>query len=324
MTGNEKQIVMDSIKNSVEVFKRRTPVQWSIRCPYCGDSKKNIHDSHCYIKWSNDESEPLFFNCFLCNTSGVIDKKFLERLGIKEDLSEILDRQKFNRIQSLKENPVNIITGDPIMNSPQVRYIERRLGKGLKFEDYQKFKIVWDINNLLPFISRDHTKNSLPSNNESISFLSDDKSVLLTRLFEDQGDIRWKKVRLMNSDNKSFYVIASTLDLFTKDNITVNIAEGVIDVLSIYKNFNDGPNSIYVASLGSDYIAAVDYAIAKGFIGTNINIKIYIDQDQNEKILLRGLKKYKWIFNNIFVYRNILDKDVGVTIDRINLEERKV
>ena len=210
------------------------------------------------------------------------------------------------------------------MNSPQVRYIERRLGKGLKFEDYQKFKIVWDINNLLPFISRDHTKNSLPSNNESISFLSDDKSVLLTRLFEDQGDIRWKKVRLMNSDNKSFYVIASTLDLFTKDNITVNIAEGVIDVLSIYKNFNDGPNSIYVASLGSDYIAAVDYAIAKGFIGTNINIKIYIDQDQNEKILLRGLKKYKWIFNNIFVYRNILDKDVGVTIDRINLEERKV
>lgn len=323
MTINDKQIVMDTIKRNVDIFKKRTPTQWSIRCPNCGDSKKNIHDSHCYIKWSNDESEPLFFNCFLCNTSGIVDSKFLKAIGIKDDLSEILNSQKFNKIQSLKENPVNIVTGEPIMNSPQIKYIEYRLGKGLAFEDYQKFKIVWKIENLLPFIADQRTKNSLPSNNDSISFLSDDKSLLLTRLFEDQGDIRWKKVRLMKSGNKSFYVIAATIDLFTKEEIIINIAEGVLDVISIYKNFNS-PNSVFIASLGSDYVAALDYAIAKGFIGNNINIRIYIDGDQNEKQLILELKKYRWMFKNISVFRNILEKDVGVTIDRISLEERKV
>ena len=128
----------------------------------------------------------------------------------------------------------------------------------------------------------------------------------------------------MHSDSKSFYVIKAVIDLFTKDEIVINIAEGIIDVLSIYKNFNDGPNSVFIASLGSDYIGALEYAIGKGFIGDNVTVKIYIDQDQNEKELIRALKKYKWIFNNIFIYRNILEKDVGVRIDRIKLEERKV
>ncbi len=323
MTINEKQTIMDSIRNSVEIFRKRTPVQWSIRCPYCGDSKKNFKDSHCYIKWSMDESEPLLYNCFLCHKNGVVDEKFLKAVGVTKDLSEILDRQKFNKIKSIKDNPIDIITGEPIMNSLQVKYIEYRIGKGLSKDDYDRFKIMWDINKLIPYIASDKIKNSLPSNNDSISFLSDDKSVLLTRLFED-GDIRWKKLRLMHSDSKSFYVIKATINLFTKDEITVNIAEGIIDILSIYKNFNDGPNSVFIASLGSDYVGALEYAINKGFVGENVTIKIYIDQDQNEKELIRALKKYKWIFNNIFVYRNILEKDVGVRIDRIKLEERKV
>ena len=326
MTINEKQTVMDAIKDSVEVYKRRSSPQWpiSIRCPICGDSRKDPKDSHCYIMWTMDESEPLRYHCFLCNKKGIIDKKFLDMLGVQKDLSELVERQKFNKLQSIRENPVEIITGEPEMRSLQVKYIEYRLGKGLKKEDYERFKILWKIENLNDYIASNRIKNSLPSNHDSISFLSDDKSVLLTRLFEDDSDIRWKKLRIMNTNNQSFYAIKTTLDLFTKDEIVVNIAEGVIDVISIYKNFNDGPNSIFIASLGSDYIATLEYAIAKGFIGTNVTVKIYMDSDQDEKMLCRALKKYKWMFNSIFVYRNILEKDVGVHLDRIKLEERKV
>lgn len=323
MTLNEKQIVMDKLKEAVPIFKRRTPIRWSIRCPYCGDSGKSPTDSHCYIKCSNDEAEPLLWNCFLCNKHGVIDEDFLKAAGVKADLSEIVARQRSNRIKSLKDNPVDIITGEPIPDSPQIKYIEHRIGKGLTLEDYDRFKVVWNIQSLLPYISSESVKNSLPSNRESISFLSDDKSVLLTRLFED-GDIRWKKLRLMGSYDGSFYTIKSTMDLFTKDPIVVNIAEGVIDILSIYKNFNDGPNSIFIASLGSNYESALMYAINKGFVGTNVTIKIYIDNDQNEKYLARSLKTYKWMFGGIYIYRNVLSKDVGTTIDKIKLEERKV
>lgn len=323
MLLQEKQIVMDTIRENVEVFKRRNAERWSIRCPYCGDSQKDPTDSHCYIKWSKDESEPLLFKCFLCNKKGVVDTQFLKLLHVKEDLSIILDKQKHNRVQSIKDKPINIITGDPIPNSLQIKYIEHRLGKGFSLEDYDKFKIVWNIESLLPFISSEAVKNSLPSNDKSISFLSDDKTMLLTRMYED-GDIRWKKLRFIKSDIQSYYIIKSTIDLFTKEDIVVNIAEGVMDILSAYKNFNDGPNSVYIASLGSDYIYALDYMILKGFVGKNVVVKIYIDEGINEKELINGLKKYKWMFKNIYVYRNIMQKDIGYPIDQIRLEERKV
>ena len=316
MTIDEKQVVMDTIRESVPVFKKRTQIQYSIRCPYCGDSKKNINDSHCYIKWSTDESEPLLFKCFLCNTSGIVDKRFMELLGVEKDLSSILDRQKYNKMRSLKQNNINIVTGTPIMDSLQTRYIEHRLGQGFTFNDYNKFRIVWDIGNLLPYISSERIKNTLPSNTNSISFLTDDKTVLLTRLFKDDGEIRWKKVRLIPSDyGKSYYMIETTLNLFTEDTITVNMAEGIIDILSVYKNFNDGENHIFLAVLGSDYLGAIEYITLRGLIGTNVIVKIYIDDDQNENFLIQRLKRYKWLFKNIYVYRNLIDKDVGVTIE---------
>lgn len=270
-----------------------------------------------------DDSEPLLYNCFLCNKHGAVNKRFLDAIGIKDDLSEVIGRQKYNHVKSIKNNPVEVITGSPIPDSPQIRYIEYRIGKGLTLEDYDRFKIVWDISALIPFISDEKIKNTLPSNRESISFLSDDKTVLLTRMF-DNNEIRWKKTRLMRSYNGSYYTIKTTMDLFTSEEIVVNIAEGVMDILSIYKNFNDGPNSIFIGALGSNYVSALKYAIDKGFIGYNVSVKVYMDNGIDEKDLIKSLKPYKWLFNTITVYRNIIGKDVGVKIEDIRLEERRV
>lgn len=322
MNVNDKQIVMDTIRNSVPVFKKRTPTQWSVRCPYCGDSKKNPNDSHCYIKWTMDDS-PLLFNCFLCNTSGVVDKKFLDLIGVKKDLSELVAFNRSNRIPSIQNKSVDIIAGDVDMNSKQVKYIEHRLGPGLTLEDYSKFRILANIENVVPYVSSDKIRNSLPSNMDSVSFLTNDKTVILTRLFED-GDIRWKKLRIIPNEGKSFYVIQSSFDLFTNEEITINIAEGIIDVISIYKNFNDHGPALFIAALGSDYIDALIYSVNLGVIGKNVRVNIYMDADQNQKRLMSELKKYRWLYNGIFVYRNVLSKDVGVRIENIKLEERRV
>jgi len=101
------------------------------------------------------------------------------------------------------------------------------------------------------------------------------------------------------------------------DTIVVNIAEGVFDILSVYKNFSDD-NSIYVSTLGSDYESGINYAISNGFIGGNIIMKIYIDSDINEKILKYRIKKYKWLFDKIYIYKNINAEDFGVPMDQIN------
>ena len=318
-----KERILNEIQNNVNVFIKVSPIQYRIRCPFCGDSQKNLNEGHLYIKCSSDPIEPLLFNCFKCNTSGKITQNFLDRLNIKFDDKFEIESNIFNKISSYKKTDINIITGTPLMNSKQTRYIGNRLGNIFTKEDFEKFKIVWNIETLLPYISNIKVKHILPTNNDSISFLSDDKSTLITRFFSDEYP-RWKKIKLFSSNNKTFYTIKNTLDLFTKDEITVNIAEGIFDVMSIYKNFNTGDNSIYLAVLGSDYESGIEYIIKHGIIGKNVNIKIYLDSNINEKFEKPKLKVLKWLFNKITILKNIEYEDIGTSIDNIKLIEYEI
>jgi hypothetical protein len=158
----------------------------------------------------------------------------------------------------------------------------------------------------------------MPSNNNSISFLSEDKSLILTRFFEDI-EPRWKKIKIFPSDGRSLYTIKNTLDIFSKDVIYINISEGIFDILSVYKNFNTGPNSIYIATLGSDYISGINYSIDHSIIGNNIEIRIYLDSDIEERYIKYKLKEFKWLFKSISIFKNIKAEDVGVTRNNIEL-----
>ncbi|MCM1234017.1 MAG: hypothetical protein NC489_28265 [Ruminococcus flavefaciens] len=332
MMNDIKQQIIDEIQRKVTVFKPVPPIRYRIRCPYCGDSQKDPRDAHCYIKCSPDPTEPLQFKCFLCNRKGRVRKDFLDLLGVDPNLSEQIDNQRYKRISIFRSSDIKLITGEPNLSSPQVRYIENRLGPGFKLEDYEKFKIIWDIPSLMEDIwafanIRDKLNdqrilNSMPNNRDSISFLSDDKSMILNRSFYD--NCRWRKIKILPNDDTSFYTIKTTLDIFTKDEIVVNIAEGIFDVLSIYRNFSDSPNSVHIATLGSDYTSAINYAISKGFVGSNVIIKIYYDSNIDGKKLAAQLRQFKWIFGGIYLYRNILGKDVGVKIDEIKLVETRV
>lgn len=317
-----KQEILADIERKSDVFIKASSIQYRIRCPICGDSQKNPRDAHCYIKCSYDPSEPLLYYCFKCNSSGRVTDLFLKKLGVRKDLISMIEKQKFNRITSFMKLDIDVITGTPDVNSPQYRYIVNRLGPGFTVEDLDKFRIVWNTWELRNHVSKS-IKYKIPNNSDSISFLSDDKSLLNIRSFTDD-DPRWTKLRLYPSPNKLFYAIKSVVDLFTQDQITVNIAEGIFDVLSIYRNFNNGPNSVFFASLGSNYIRAVDYIISKGFVGSNVVLKIYIDWDIEEAQLKRELKKYKWLFGRISIFKNVLYKDVGVTADKIKLVEMRI
>lgn len=324
MTNIEKQKILDEIEKHSEVFSKASRFQYRIRCPVCGDSQKNLSDSHCYIKCTDNPDEPLLFNCFLCNKGGIVGKDFLLKLGIDNNIAETLEGRKYNRINLLKNNDINLITGHPMLRSPQIRYIENRLGPGFTKEDYDRFKIVWDFDGIYKFITNQRLKNSLPSNIDTISFLSDDKTSLMTRTMSDESI--WRKISLVNSETRSVYTIKTQLDLFTSEEIEVNIAEGIFDILSVYKNFSNNENSVYIATLGSDYISGINYAIMKGIIGNNVIIKIYIDNDNivNEYKLKMKLKKFKWLFKNIYIYKNIKGKDVGVKLEEIKLMETKL
>lgn len=305
-------------------FRRISNNQFRMRCRYCGDSQTDLSASHMYIKCTFDDESPILYNCFKgnCNAHGKVDSNFLKLVEVEIPEMSLMDNRLFKKIPTIKDTNVDILTGSPDMDSKQVNYIEYRLGSGLTIEDYDKFKIVWNMDEMRNYINNKRIKHILPNNNDSISFLSDDKSVLLTRFFHNHN-IGWKKIKLFNNENRSFYTIKGLIDLFTTDNITVNIAEGVFDVLSIYKNFSEGI-SVYVACLGSDYEAGINYIIAKGFIGSNINVNIYVDADINDKILKHNIKEYKWLFNSISIIKNINSKDVGVPISDIQLKKYEI
>ena len=319
MNNNIKQSILNEIQNKCEVFHKVSYDQYRIRCPLCGDSQKNLSTAHLYLKCSLDPTEPILYNCFKCNSKGRLDKRLLDKLNISIDGVSDIDNQIYNKI-SVKKMNIDILTGTPNPASEQVNYITNRLGKGLSLEDYDKFKIVWNIESLNPHITDVRVKNTLPSNRDSISFLSEDKSALLTRLFVDEYP-RWRKRKIFPSSDKSLYTIKAQLDLFSEDPIIINIAEGIIDIISIYKNFNTGPNSIYIATLGSDYEDGIVFAIKNGFIGSNIIVKIYIDNDIDEKILKYRLRKYKWLTDRIYIYKNIKFEDFGTTPENIKLME---
>lgn len=319
---NNKMKILNEIKKSVPNFRPATRDEYRMTCPFCGDPS-NPEDMHLYIKCTPDPTEPMPWLCFKCNQHGIVNSWFLEQLGVDDETCNLLDTQHVNRFSLgyMKTKPIKLMTGNPVPDSYQIKYIESRLGPGLTMEDFDKFKIVWDMSCIYPYITDDRIKNTMPSNANSITFLSEDKTMLLSRSFYPDGG--WRKIKFITSDTKSFYTISTAVDLFSKDNIIVNIGEGVFDILSVYKNFNE-PNSVYIAALGSDYVSAIEFIIAKGFVGRNIEIRVYMDSDQNEKQVISKLKRFKWLFGSIRVLTNAIGKDVGVTVDKIRLNEKRV
>lgn len=316
--------ILDAIKDTVPIFRRGPYPEYRIRCPICGDSRTNPNDTHCYIKCSNDPTEPLFYYCQKCNAGGRVGAWFLKQLDVDQSVIDLINDQRYNKVTNIKEYNADMLVGEVIMNSPQTKYITSRLGPGFTEEDYDRFKIIWDWNNIVPFITDKRTLNTLPSNRNSISFLSDDKAMILTRTFDEGKESQWRKIPIGRSSQKAFYTIKSQFNLFTDEEIIVSVAEGIFDIISAYRNFRDSDNSVFIATLGSDYISAVDYVIAKGVVGSNVVVKIYIDDGIDEKSLRYGLKPYKWIFKSIRIYKNIKSKDIGVTEDQIKLIERRV
>jgi len=254
----------------------------------------------------------------------MVNGKFLDLLGIEVPGAELLEPKRFRRLASIRDSKLELLVGSPDMDSIQVDYLEHRLGSGLTLSDYERLRIVWNVDMLKPYISTERTKNTLPSNMDSISFLSDDRSMMMTRFFDPGRGPRWKKTKLFPSDNRGYYTVASTLDLFTGETLTVHLSEGIFDTISAYKNFNTGDNSVYLAFLGKDYNSGFDYLLAKGIFGSNVEVRVYADSDVNRKLLRSQLRKYRWIFGSVTIAWNVSGEDFGLLPDRIKLGEIKV
>jgi len=343
-----KSEILSALYERSDWIKQVNDVEYRTRCPYCGDSVKE-NTGHFYIRISMNDNAPILYNCFKCNVSGVLREEQLSKLGIENpnlknalhQLNKTSDKIMGNDINAQCKTRYFDFKVPELKLGPKTRYIEKRLGREFSIDELNDMKV---ITSLKDFLALNNIKTSLMhpmivSNIEKkyVGFLTYGNSHILFRNVTETEDFRWIKYPILkeSSENRVLYTIASQIDIFTKDTITINIAEGVFDVVSAKYNLNMGDeNTLYVAISGKYYERVLLFLLDLGIVGDNVEINIFADNDYafNKKAkkpttvryFQKALEKYKYIYGKINIFYNQLDKDIGVPIDKISLIDYQI
>ena len=308
------------------------------RCHFCGDSR-DPSQAHLYIGLKNNA---IVYNCFKCNSSGIVDGKFMRNLGCYDpniitlcnDQKKKYSDSKGNSANKLKTFSVSKPPIIPLSNNEfaqrKLMYLSERLGYIFTTSDAAKFKIILNLKDFLAanHIERYTRQPEMVDNIDKffIGFLSmDNRYVILKRLVPEGKLPPYIDYKYINYDIFGGY--EGGVKYFTIPNIIyptlpidIHIAEGAFDILSIYLHVAPlGSNAVYGAICGKSYLSLVRFLITTyGF--TNFNLHLYPDADI-------GLNKMKEIKEDVrpfgakvFVHRNIVagQKDYGVSMDLIN------
>ena len=312
------------------------------RCHICGDSRDPT-DAHMYIGLKDNGT--IVYNCFKCggsngNGSGIVDGKFLRDMGCydpyiislcQEQNSKFLSstNPQFGSIKRINPRTLMVPFFSNAFAQKKLRYINNRLRLSLTTYDLAKNKIVL---NLKEFLLANGITNFTRSEEMIdlldkffIGFLScDNRYVILRRLVPEDKlpeciDERYINYNIFNSTGNKFFIIPSTIN--TMQPISIHIAEGAFDILSICHNIrrNHNPNSIYAAVCGKNYLSLVKYFILSYGL-TSFELHLYPDMDVPEYEMIRIREETRVFDIKCVIHRNLYpgEKDFGVSIDKIN------
>jgi hypothetical protein len=337
----KKKILNDLLARDVFI-KKVSDIQYYTRCPYCGDTQKTQNDGHFYIRINPNDNFPIFYYCFKCPAYGVMSVETLELLGIDLSKDYIAAVQTMNKSSDKLSSHINEIKDIHFdyqlpdkYDRRKIQYMENRLGIHFTEKQLQDMKVITSFKNFLllnniksvtckPYIAR-------LLEEKYIGFLTNNNSYILFRDTTEKENIRWLKYPITNDSRgqRIFYSIKSEIDLYTSDNIIINLSEGVMDCVSIAYNLdNEKENVLNIAVCGKVYYGVIRHLIEIGFIGENVIINIYSDHDYTDDTSVehyrKTLQKFTYLVKEINVFYNTLYKDCGVTKDKILLQKEKL
>ena len=336
---DEVSVIRDLIlKNKRPSYTTTNKKEVRVRCPYCGDSKKNKSSAHMYIEMR----PPFRFHCFKCETSGVLNQQVLRDLDIYENnLNVSIIEANKNHRQNMNMQPFNFKIPksknrayDTVASINSVRYFNSRYGTDYDEQTLvSKFKCVTDA---LSFFNDNNIR--VPPNqydfSKSIGFISSDNSHIIFRDISNSQPKRYYNLALYGQDLitsiSKTYNISNNIDML-EESVNLVITEGIFDIIGVYNHFyKDRPeekNTIFAAACGKGYNAVISNFIRMGFL--DFNLCIYSDGDVNLEFF-RELKKQSPYLKlmNITIYYNSLynpdtgyGKDYGVKADDIKLKK---
>ena len=292
-------------------FRRVSTTQYRIQeCPKCGDRKW-----HCYVKIDLSNDEPVLYKCFKCNSGGIVDDKFLEFIGI-DDIS--VPKFKFGRRLDVSEtvsekiNSMTVVDGDDITGICD--YINRKVGHYPSLSELQSFNYVGD-----PY---KYTRDYLGTEGQSV--LRNRYWFRLTngnisgRWYNDEVEYQWMRYKSNRVKTVGLYKLNVPVDMYQP--INVIIAEGVMDVIGLYYNYNGSANNVYIGVMGKDYYRGIKYILARGLFGHSVSIQIFKDSVVNEKDIYIDYNMKK-LFKRVDIFENLMGKDYGVLPDELDIHK---
>lgn len=342
--------LIEALKSRDIYFRQVNKVEFRTRCPFCGDSSKNLNTGHFYIRIDPEDNLPVVYNCFKCNEKGILTADTLSALEVDNvDLKSNL--YTLNKTSDKVDNKnfygeVKTVYFDYELPEPKdkkkIEYLNKRLGLTFTNEDYKNMKLITSLRDFL-LLNNIKTISAPPEiirrlEDHFIGFLSYGNSHILFRDITEKDQFRWLKYPITEESrqNRLFYVMATTIDVLSKEPITINLAEGVFDALSVCYNLGfDSPNTMNISVSGKFYERLLLFLIDLGLVGSNITINIFSDNDSefgkkkgNESTTIGYYRKkfqnFKHLYGEINVYYNTIGKDVGVPRDEICLKRYKL
>lgn len=330
---------------SLPASKKVNPTQVVVRCPFCGDSQRDMSHGHMYVKIDpyNDDI-PVMYNCFRisCGEHGIMTPEVLRAFDIYDlDMSSNLSRYNKKAVSKLSKK-IGFRTGKLNYNVPlasniernirKKKYIEERMGISMSFEDVRNLKIILSLGDFLIYNKIDivNCTEYIAKKIEAdyVGFLSLKNNFIVFRDITGKHKERYIKYTIEKDllNNGTFYTIPVNIDLLTTDKIEIHLAEGTFDTLGVFYHVMDKQtyNKIYVSVTGGNYIAPIKYFLNLGIIG-NVDVHIYSDQGVGLNFYRRNVKnKIAMFVDNIYVHYNERSKDCGVTKDKISLTTHKL
>lgn len=347
MTNEEiKKYMIDTLFSKCHYIKQVNDVEYRIRCPFCGDSQRNLNTGHMYIRINPLDNFPMVYNCFKCTEHGIVNKEFL-------NVMDIDDYNLLSSVVSLNKNSSNFkahkfINGDKTIifeykrpeftRSKKTLYIENRLGVDISDSDLNKLKVITSLKDFLLYNDiHELTCDKRWANkieDHYVGFLTFGNSHILFRDITDSEEYSWIKYPITNESKQcqAFYSIESEIDIFTKEKLIINLAEGIMDIASSYLNLGyNNPNTMNIAVCGKHYVSILTKLVNMGFVGENIELNIFSDNDAefNKKnnaptdieYFSKIMHRMKHLYGRTNIYYNTLYKDIGVSKEKISLKK---
>ena len=344
-----KRDIIQALFNRGEYIRQVNDSEFRLRCPFCGDSIKNLNTGHLYMRINPDDNFPIVYNCFKCNEHGIVDGEVLSLLdrgdvNLKSNLSTMNKySDKRSASQYLQGQKIIMFNYElpEVKYCDKIEYIERRLGITITNDDIKKMKIITSLKDFLELnkikeLSCDfNMANNIEKN--YVGFLTFGSSYILFRDITNKQKYRWIKYPITKESKQCsvFYSIETTIDIFTEDKIIINLSEGIMDILSAYKNLSyNNPNTLNIAVCGKHYYSIIMKLVNMGFVGDNIELNIFADNDEkfnknakeptSVKYFNKILKKAKYLYGCVNIYYNTMDKDIGIPLEGIYLEKYRL